>query len=210
MLNLKKRLNQQSLSEIWHIISIYLCFLSPALPDLVGLRAGREKSKFSGRRFSTDICSSVWLHGPRRVLEGQTMLEAKNTFCPLILAPRGLLHSDVCLPASTPASGPANWRAAICSTWGYTWDHMGLQLPYHTGACLQPGEDQMEQTIPMWGRLTRRCWGLGVRRMADYKHLNNNTTTHADSFPPGRQRKENISGKDKPEEYYGVGVSLVF
>lgn len=46
MLNLKKRLNQQSLSEIWHITSIYLCFLSPALPDSVGLRAGREESVF--------------------------------------------------------------------------------------------------------------------------------------------------------------------
>lgn len=30
-----------------------------------------------------------------------------------------------------------------------------------------------------------RCWGLGVKKMADYKHLNNNPTTHADSFPPG-------------------------
>lgn len=53
---------------------------------------------------------------------------------------------------------------------------MDLQLLYHTGACRQQGGDQMEQTIPVWGRLTPRCWGLGVQKMADYKHLNNNTT----------------------------------
>lgn len=52
---------------------------------------------------------------------------------------------------------------------------MGLQLPLHTGACEQQGGEQMEQTIPVCGRLTPRCWGLGVRKMADCKHLNNNT-----------------------------------
>lgn len=160
-----------------------------SLPDLVGQRAGKEKRKFSGCCFSTDICNSVWLLGPQLVLEGQTILEAKNTFCPLILAQWWPLHSDVCLPAVIPASRLADWHAAICSTWGYTWDHMDLQLLHHTGACLQQGEDQMEQTIPVWGRLTPRGWGLGVRKMADYKHLNNNTTTHADSFPPGRKQK---------------------
>ena len=90
---------------------------------------------------------------------------------------------------------------------------MGLQLLHHTGARLQQGEDQMEQTIPARGRLTRRCWGLGVRKMADYKHLNNNTTTHADSFPPGRRgrkKKKSLSGKDKPEEYYGRAMNLTF
>ena len=117
--------------------------------------------------------------------------------------PRGqehLLPSDLgtavatslrCVPPGSDAClGPADWQAAICFTWGYTWDHMGLQLLHHTGARLQQGEDQMEQTIPARGRLTRRCWGLGVQKMADYKHLNNNTTTHADSFPPGRRGRE--------------------
>lgn len=89
---------------------------------------------------------------------------------------------------------------------------MGLQLLHHTGARLQQGEDQMEQTIPARGRLTRRCWGLGVWKMADYKHLNNNTTTHADAFPPGRRgrkkKKKSLSGKDKPEEYYGRAMKL--
>ena len=79
------------------------CLLSP---DLGGLRAGREKSKFSGCRLGTDICDSVWLLGPRPVLEGQTIPEAKNTFCPLILAQRWPLHSDVCLPAVFPPQGP--------------------------------------------------------------------------------------------------------
>lgn len=166
-------------------------------PALVGARAGKEKSKFSGCCLATDICDSVWLLGPRPVLEGQTILEAKNTFCPLILAQWWPLRSDVCLPAVTPASGPADWQAAICCTWGYTWDHMGLQLLHHTGARLQQGEHQMEQTIPVWGRLTRRGWGRGVQKMADYKHLNNNTTTHADPFPPGR-KKSTFLGKINP------------
>lgn len=87
---------------------------------------------------------------------------------------------------------------------------MGLQLLHHTGARLQQGKNQMEQTIPVWGRLTRRCWGLGVWKMADYKHLNNNTTTHADSSPPGRRKKKILSEKDKPEEYYRVGMNLFF
>ena len=87
---------------------------------------------------------------------------------------------------------------------------MGLQLLHHTGARLQQGAGQMEQTIPARGRLTRRCWGLGVRKMADYKHLNNNTITHADSFPPGGREKKRLSGKEKPEEYYGLGMNFIF
>lgn len=48
--------------------------------------------------------------------------------------------------------------------------------------------------------------------MADYKHLNNNTTTHADAFPPGRRgrKKKSLSGKDKPEEYYGLTMINFF
>lgn len=67
---------------------------------------------------------------------------------------------------------------------------MGLQLLRHTGARLQQGKGQMEQTVPARDRLNLRCCGLGVQKTADYKHFNNNTITHADSFPPGRREKK--------------------
>ncbi|EPY75577.1 hypothetical protein CB1_001616044 [Camelus ferus] len=74
-------------------------------PARVGLTGGDEENKFSGCGFGTDICNSLWLLGPQPLLEGQAILKAKNTFCPLILAPRWPLHSDVCLLAVIPASG---------------------------------------------------------------------------------------------------------
>ena len=69
---------------------------------------------------------------------------------------------------------------------------MDRQLPHHTGACRQQGTEQMEQTLPVCGGLTPRCRGLGVRKMADYKHLNNNTTTQADASPLGRREKTSL------------------
>lgn len=110
MSNLKKKLNYQYPTLRFKCT----CFPSPvfsivrptqnALPAFVGLREGIE-NQFSGCHFSCDICKSLWLLGPQLVLEGQDILEAKNTFCPLILAQRWPLRSDVCLPAVIPASG---------------------------------------------------------------------------------------------------------
>lgn len=118
-----------------------------------------------------------------------------------------------CVPPSSHSCLRAHRLA--CSNMLYLGLHLrpyGLLAAAPSRACLQNAEDQMEQTIPVraclisyctiQGLLAQRqgpdgadntcmsladlhCWGLGVKKMADYKHLNNNPTTHADSFPPG-------------------------
>lgn len=118
-----------------------------------------------------------------------------------------------CVPRSSHSCLKAHSLA--CRNMLYLGLHLrpyGLLAATPSRACLQNAEDQMEQTIPVWARLISsctiqglpaerqgpdgvdntcvsladlRCWGLGVKKMADYKHLNNNPTTHADSFPPG-------------------------
>lgn len=85
---------------------------SNSLPDLGGPRADKEKRKFSGCGFGTDACDAAWLRGPRPVLEGQTVPEAKNTFCPLSLAQRWPLRSDVRLPA---APRPPGLQTGCCN-----------------------------------------------------------------------------------------------
>lgn len=118
-----------------------------------------------------------------------------------------------CMPPSSHPCLEAHSLA--CCNMLYLGLHLrpyGLLAAAPSRSCLQNAEDQMEQTLPVWARLISyrtiqdlpaerqgpdganntwaslahlHCWGLGVKKMADYKHLNNNPTTHADSFPPG-------------------------
>lgn len=68
---------------------------------------------------------------------------------------------------------------------------MGHQLPHHTGARGSRARARWSRRY-LCGPSDSALPGTGVRETADYKHLNNNTTTQADASPPGRRGKTSL------------------